>query len=282
MRDWQRVPPATNREVFQVDVPGIGDRLEITVVPPLFWDPSSPQRLPAIYVLDPFPTIDIFAGIKLHFDIFSGGVIPPAYLIGIGYADRDIQARRFRDFTPTGAALPPELPIDLAFGTGGASRYLDTIRKTVIPGLEASYRLDPAERMLVGYSLGGLFVSHVLFEEPETFARYLVISPSLWWDGDVIYREEEAWAKTHTDLRAKVALVGGAGEESPGGGWHNNLAEEVMAKLSLVTHLRTLHDRLASRRYPGLKLNLRLTPEGRHITHFPNAVALGLVDAFGL
>jgi predicted alpha/beta superfamily hydrolase len=282
MRDWQRVPPENNREVFQVDVPAIGDRLEITVVPPLFRDPTSPRRLPAIYVLDPFPTIDIFAGIKLHFDIFSGGVIPPAYVIGIGYANRDIQARRFRDFTPTKAALPPELPIDLTFGTGGASRYLDCIRNIVIPGLESAYPLDPAERMLIGYSLGGLFVSHVLFEHPETFARYLVISPSLWWDEDAIYREEEAWAKEHRDLPAKVALVGGAGEESAGGGWHNNLSEEVMRKLQLVTHLRTLHDRLAARHYPGLRLSLRLTPEGRHITHFPNAISLGLIDAFGL
>jgi hypothetical protein len=55
-----------------------------------------------------------------------------------------------------------------------------------------------------------------------------------------------------------------------------------MGKLKLVTHLRTLNDRLAGRRYPGLKLNMRLIPEGRHITLFPNAVSLGLVDAFGL
>ena len=282
MRDWHRIPPTTNREIFQVDVPEIADRLEITIIPPLFWDPSSPQRLPAIYVLDPFPTIDIIAGTKLHFDIFSGGVIPPAYVIGVGYADRDIQARRFRDFTPSLGTLPPELPIDLVFGTGGASRYLDCIRNAIIPSLEANYKLDPAERLLMGYSLGGLFVSHVLFEHPEAFARYLVISPSLWWDNDVIYREEEAWAQAHEDLRAKVALVGGADEESPGGGWHNNLAEEVMMKLKLVTHLRTLRDRLQGRNYPGLSLNMRLIPQGRHITLFPNAVSLGLVDAFGL
>lgn len=276
------MPPTNGRAVFQFDVPELADRLEVTIVPPVFWDPAAPQPLPAIYVLDSFPTIDLIAGIKLHFDIFSGGAIPPAYIVGIGYADRDIEARRFRDFTPSHASLPPELPIDLPFGTGGASRYLDCIRNTIIPGVEARYRLDPAERMLLGYSLGGLFVAHVLFTRPETFARYLPISPSLWWDDDALLREEEAWAASHADLPAKIALVGGADEERPGGGWQNNLAEATMAKFALVTRLRTLDERLGRRGYPSLRKSLRLTPEGRHVTHLPNALALGLVDAFAL
>lgn len=282
MDGWEKMPPGSGREIFCLDVPEIGDRLEITIVPPALRDPAASVPLPAIYVLDPFPLIDILAGTKLLFDLFSGGTIPAAYIVGIGYASRDVAARRFRDFTSSPGRLLPDLPLDLTLGTSGASRFVDCIRERIIPGVESRYRLDPSQRMLIGYSLGGLFACTLLLTHPGIFARTLVISPSLWWDEEAILRDEAVWAEQHADLPAKVAFVCGSDEESPGGGWENNLAEAVMARLAIVTRLQTLHERLRARAYPGLRQSFRLTPEGRHITHLPNALALGLIDAFGL
>ena len=68
-----------------------------------------------------------------------------------------------------------------------------------------------------------------------------------------------------------------------GGAAHNaSIEAAVMARLAIVTRVRTLHERLRGRAYPGLRQSLRLTPEGRHISHLPNALALGLIDAFAL
>ena len=94
--------------------------------------------------------LDIVVGAKRLFDIFSGGVLSLTYFIGIGYADPDIEARRFRDFTPTAAAPPKGLNPPLSFGLGGASRYLEVIRTEIIPELEARYPLDPSDRALYG------------------------------------------------------------------------------------------------------------------------------------
>jgi predicted alpha/beta superfamily hydrolase len=221
-------------------------------------------------------------GTKLHFDIFSGGAIPAAFLVGIGYADQDIEARRFRDFTPTNGSLPPELGRVPTFGTGGATRFLDCLRRDVIPELEGAYPLDPDERLLIGVSLAALFVAHTFLSAPESFARFVAVSPSLWWDDGSIFRAEADRAAQHKDLAARVALIAGADEETPGGGWENNLPDEIMLRLRQLTRLRELHGRLAARNYPSLKAKLRVLPEGKHISMVPNAIALGLVDAFGL
>ena len=279
---WQESPRSTSGLSYDVDARLIGDRLTVTVVEPYPGAAALARRFPAIYVLDPSATLDIVVGAKRLFDIFSGGALPLTYFIGIGYADPDIEARRFRDFTPTDAVLPNGLNPPLTFGLGGASRYLEVIRTEIIPELEARHPLDPSDRALMGYSLSGLFAAHVLFERPETFARYLVISPSLWRDQARIFKDEEAWAAAHGDLPAKVFLVGGAAEEEPGGGWRNNLPDDVVLPLKLVTHLRTLGQRLAARNYPSLRLKTAFIPDGRHISVFPAAVGFGLIELFGL
>lgn len=279
---WKQVSRAAAGQAFHVAAPAIGDTLEVTVIEPFPGAASTGKSFPALYVLDPSATLDIVAGTKHLFDIFCGGALPLCYVVGVGYADPDIGARRFRDYTPTKADLPPGLDQPLPFGTGGASAYLDVIKDEIIPGLERQCPLDPAERVLVGYSLSARFATYVLFEQPDVFARYLIISPSLWWDRGSALREEEAFAKSNADLRAKVFLVGGDAEETPGGGWRNNLPDEIGLPLKQLTNLREFDRRLAARNYPSLSLKTALIPDGRHITLFPAAVGMGLVEVFAL
>ena len=279
---WKEAPKAANAVVYHVDAPAIGDTLEISVREPFPGAAALGRKFPAIYVLDASATLDIVVGTKHLFDIFSGGSLPLTYVVGIGYADPDIGGRRFRDFTPTTAPLPEGIAMPLPFGLGGASRFLAFLRDEIVPHLESTFPLAPQERALLGYSLSGLFAAHVLFEHPDAFERYLIISPSLWWDAASIFRDEEAWAKSNTDLPAKVFLVAGEAEEQPGGDWRNNLPDEVVLPLKPAAHVRELGARLASRRYAGLRMKTAFIPGGRHITVFPAAVGLGLVEMFAL
>jgi predicted alpha/beta superfamily hydrolase len=279
---WKEAPRAAKGVCYHVLSREIGDTLEISVLEPFPGAAALGQKFPAIYVLDPSATLDIVVGTKRLFDIFSGGALPLTYVIGVGYADPDIAGRRFRDFTPSVAALPNGIAPALPFGLGGASRYLAFIKDEIIPHLEATFPLAAHERALLGYSLSGLFAAHALFEHPEAFARYLIISPSLWWDDTAIFRSEEAWSQSHADLPAKVLFVVGDAEEQPGGDWRNNLPDDVVLPLKPVSHVRALGERLASRRYAGLRMKTAFIPGGRHITVFPAAVGLGLVEVFAL
>jgi uncharacterized protein len=42
-----------------------------------------------------------------------------------------------------------------------------------LPFVESTYRADPAERSLYGYSSGGFFVLYALYNHPGLFHRYL-------------------------------------------------------------------------------------------------------------
>jgi uncharacterized protein len=279
---WKQVPSNRAGQIFHVEAPAIHDTLEITVIEPFQGAASAGQSFPTLYVLDSCLTFGIVAGTKHLFDIFSGGALPLCYLVAIGYADHDVAARRFRDYTPTRAELPAGLSHPLTFGTGGAASYLDVLCGHIIPGLERRYPLDPRERVVVGYSLSGRFATYTLFNAPDAFGRYLIISPSLWWDRGSAFLEEEAWARSNTDLQAKVFLVGGEAEETSGGGWRNNLPDEIGLPLKQLTNMRELDRRLAARNYPNLRFKTALIPDGRHITVVPAAVALGLVEVFAL
>jgi len=280
---WKQVPRHQVEQVFHIEVPTIGDILEITVIEPFPGAASAGRLFPTLYLLDSRLTLDIVAGTKRLFDIFSGGALPHCYLVAIGYADPDIAARRFRDYTPTKADLPPGLHQPLPFGTGGAAPYLDVLRGEIVSHLERQYPLDPRERVLIGYSLSGRFATYTLFSEPQAFERYLIISPSLWWDRGSAFAEEEAWASSNADLRAKVLLVGGEAEETAGGGWrNNNLPDEIGLPLKQLTNLRELDRKLSARNFPSLRFKTELIPDGRHITVLPAAIALGLVEIFAL
>jgi uncharacterized protein len=279
---WKQVPRPQAGQVFHIDVPRIDDILEITVVEPFPGAASAGRLFPTLYLLDARLTLDIVLGTKRLFDIFSGGALPLCYLVAIGYADPDIAARRFRDYTPTKAELPPGLSQPLPFGTGGAAPFLATICEDIIPHLERQYPLDPRERVLIGYSLSGRFATYTLFSEPEAFGRYLIVSPSLWWDRGSAFAEEEAWARSNADLRAKVLVVGGDAEETPGGGWRNNLPDEIGLPLKQLSNMRELDRRLTARNYPSLRFKTAFIPDGRHVTSFPAAVGLGLVELFAL
>ena len=279
---WKQVPSNRAGQIFHLKGQAIPDTFEIKVVEPFQGAASSGQSFPTMYVLDSSLTFDIVAGTKHLYDVFSGGALPLCYLVAIGYADPDVAGRRFRDYTPTKAELPSGLSQPLPFGTGGAASYLDVLYGEIIPGLERRYPLDPRERVLVGYSLSGRFATYTLFNAPNAFGRYLIISPSLWWDRGSAFLEEEAWARSNTDLQARVFLVGGDAEETSGGGWRNNLPDEVGLPLRQLTNMRELDRRLAARNYPSLRIKTALIPEGRHVTVVPAAVALGLVEVFAL
>ena len=109
----------------------------------------------------------------------------PGYVLFAPEADWD------RDYTPwtikapsvSGASRPGQREF-----AGKAGDYLDYLAETALPYLEREIPIcpDTASRMIVGYSLGGLFALWAGYESGR-FGGIASLSGSLWYEGWVDY-----------------------------------------------------------------------------------------------
>ena len=126
-----------------------------------------------------------------------GDQIPEVIIVGITYNGSfdDWYKKRIRDFCPTESYAVQAFP-----GGGGADNFLKFIQNELIPVIDANYRVVPGERVMVGYSLGGLFGAYAMFESPELFNRNILISPSFWWDNRMIFDSEDIFSQNNLSL----------------------------------------------------------------------------------
>lgn len=133
---------------------------------------------PALYILDGERWLPTFT--QLTEDAAARHAVAPLILVGIGYRNiAATAAARKHDFTPA-FGRPPG-------ATGGADAYIDALRRDIIPYAEAHLPIDTATRGVAGHSFGGLLATYALMRAPDLFDRYLIISPSLWFDGGKIF-----------------------------------------------------------------------------------------------
>ena len=274
-------------ETFVIESSRVGDRLAVSVALPSGSTAGS-DPLPVIYVLDPafnFLTTTAATAWLATASRLAGGDFRPSVVVGVGYPTDDlsaIMARRTRDLTPTDGRAPEGLSLPpFPLGLGGAARFLDALVSEVMPQVEARHFADPADRTLVGHSFGGLFGLVTLFRQPATFRRYLILSPSLWWDDRVILRHEQAWADNHDNLPARLFIAVGGREQATGGGWKNEgFPDEAIAAVRQVDNCRELCTRLDARRYPGLSLECVVLDGEYHLTVAAAAITRGLISLF--
>lgn len=62
-----------------------------------------------------------------------------------------------------------------------ADLYAAFLKTELLPDLEARYPLDPSNRTVLGFSLGGLSAFSLAWSDPELFRNAGVMSGSFWW-----------------------------------------------------------------------------------------------------
>jgi hypothetical protein len=148
------------------------------------------------------------------------------------------------------------------------SEAIEFLQVDVIPFVESRYQTQPEQSGFFGDSYGGLFALYALFHAPETFSRYIVGSPSIWWDDRVTLEFEEAYAAGNDDLAAKVFMSVGLLEEDP------DVPELVDA--AMVTNIRELEALLRSREYPSLEIDTHFFPDETHLSVVTSNFSRGL------
>lgn len=178
----------------------VGDEFKIHVGLPIAASTTPPSVL---FMGDAWANFG--AAVEITRLMAYAGDLPPILVVAVGYRAVTVEENdviRARDFTPT-----PDPAADLpgAAATGGADAFLAFLRDELKPWVAERYGVDTADATLFGYSLGGLFATHVLLNEPSSFRRYGIGGPApLDWDGGVLFDREAAYADTHDDLPAKV------------------------------------------------------------------------------
>jgi predicted alpha/beta superfamily hydrolase len=202
-----------------------------------------------------------------------------AIVVGIGYPnqypdDQKYRVNRTRDYTPApleGTAREDQAsgaPGAAVHGYGGAPRFLRVIEREIIPYIENTYRADPSDRTLVGHSYGGLFAAWVLEENPDLFHRYLMVSPSLWYNNEMILKREEQRGIEPLEHRTLVYLAVGSWENPRGG------AQMIDEMNRFATLLDARHD-------PNLVEQHRTFEDETHASIFPVAFSTGIRHLFG-
>jgi uncharacterized protein len=175
---------------------------------------------------------------------------------------------------------------------GGAGRFLAFLRDELKPWVRERYGVDPDDSAFFGYSLGGLFATYVLLNEPATFRRYGIGSPALFWDNELLFDHEAAYAGTHDDLPAKVLFSVGANENSEGDRrWRAQLPADRRAKAEaraegeppydMVADAERMIAALRGRKYPSLEIEFEVWPGEYHQTAPPIALSRSLRYLFG-
>jgi predicted alpha/beta superfamily hydrolase len=100
---------------------------------------------------------------------------PEAIVIGVGNT-----SNRIYEYTPT---TDPDTA-----GGGGADLYIQMLVSELKPAIDGMLRTrtDVASTALAGSSLGGLVTAYAGLEHPEVYGLLGELSPSTWWNNDVI------------------------------------------------------------------------------------------------
>jgi predicted alpha/beta superfamily hydrolase len=196
-----------------------------------------------------------------------GNMLEEFVLVGVPLKSEGVQdwiRRRAFDFTPTEVEAVNKSFSDRFGGevhTGGAPMFLRTLKEELIPYIESKYRVT-SDRGLAGYSFSGLFAAYVWLNEGNTFSRYLIGSPSLWWDKGMILKTEAALAKSGKTLHGRVFLSVG-GDESGG-------------DYDIVGPLKNLTTAITGHAYPNLQLESHIFESTDHLSGAPGTFSRGL------
>lgn len=166
---------------IQSDVLGEARTVNVWVPPGGKADERAPYRV--LYLIDGGTDQDWFhiAGI-VQLGALSW-TFEPMILVGIETVDRQGEL--------TSPAADPGYATEFPTA-GGAEAFRAYITEEVAPFINETYPVS-GETAIIGESLAGLFIVDTYLKTPSAFDDYIAISPSLWWDDEVLGRQAAAY-----------------------------------------------------------------------------------------
>jgi len=249
----------SNTEKHNIESKYVNDDFSISIsLPKNYYD--SDKIYPVLFLLD----ANIFYGLFTDTArlLQYGNEIPELIVVGIGYPNENEHlVLRNRDYLPTYNKVSEK--------SGKAECFLDFMHKELMPFVGEKYRVNMNDSSLVGDSYSGLFALYALFNNPKLFNRYIIGSPSIYWDDRVILDYEQKYAQLNENLDARVFLSVGELEA---------IYEPAFARM--VSNVVELNEVLVSRKYAGLELTMHRFEGETHLSVIPATMSRGLREIF--
>jgi predicted alpha/beta superfamily hydrolase len=248
-----------NTEQFSIESKYVtGENYIIQVGLPAGYNRSS-KSYPVLYVLDGDKSFGMTKEVTdwLTWDNEIRDII----IVGISYGKGTNVwwEKRARDFTQFKDTVYYYYP-----NAGGADNFLGFVKDELFPVVNKNYRTNQDSNAIMGLSFGGLLSSYVLFRQPDMFKSYIIISPSLFWNGNSILKTEADYFSKHKDLNKIVYLAYGSQDDND---WVINPTNEFIQVVQM-------------RKYEGLKFTQQVFKGETHISVYPVALTHGLKAVF--
>ncbi len=163
-------------------------------------DISAKKKYPVVYLLDAeWNFIGVVGMIDFLSSINGNSYCPEMIVVSIPNSDRR------RDLTPTHVDPGGWVDSGLSRVSGGGEAFMAFIEKELIPHIDSLYPTT-SYRMLIGHSLGGLFVINSLVHHKNIFKSYVAIDPSMWWDKQKLLYEAAQALQTNSYTGTAVFL----------------------------------------------------------------------------
>lgn len=220
-----------NTDIVSVKSAHTGQTHELIIVYPDSYWKNPNKKYPVLYFTDGYWDTPLLAG--AYGNLVYDKMAPEFIMVGLSYPDgTDYGSARVRDYTYTSMSMAP--------GSGKGDQFLDFLEKEVAPLIESKYHGDKDNRTLAGASLGGLFTLGAAMKTPDFFTGYIALSPAVFWDGGAVFKLEEALARQHPQLKARMFIAVGSLEPAQFRGsieqFEKQLASHPYKDLQLQTY----------------------------------------------
>lgn len=241
--------PFSIGEIQQIRSAALNETRTLNIYLPEGYEKDTQPTYPVIYLLDGTANEDFIhvAGVVQFLTMIQQ--MPASIIVGIANVDRK------RDFTfpTTIAADKKEFP-----ATGHSEKFINFLEKELQPYIKQHYRTSDV-RTIVGQSLGGLLVSEILIEHPQLFNRYVIISPSLWWDNEsLLAKIKQPFSPTPVAAQIFIA-VGTEGKK-------------------MEDDAKELYEKLTAAKVTGMDISFLPMPAETHLTILHNALYKALQE----
>lgn len=169
-----KIKPLVIGQVDELQSAVLSEKRVLNIYLPDGYLANDTATYPVVYLLDGGTDEDFIHITGLYqFNSFPWiNRVAPSIIVGI------TNTNRMRDMTyPTANAVDrKKYP-----ASGHSDLFISFIEKELQPYIQKKFRTNSG-KTLIGESLGGLLATEVLLKRPTLFDRYIIVSPSLWWD----------------------------------------------------------------------------------------------------